>query len=209
MPEAGAPEAVRGTRGEEAAHGLSLLLVTLDTTRADGLGAYGSAGSETPNLDTLAREGVVFENAESVAPLTLPAHSSIFTGLFPPNHGVRDNGGYYLDDKRVLLAEVLRDAGFRTGGFIGAFVLDSKWGIAQGFDTYFDNFDLKRTSGGSLDEIQRPAGEVADAALAWLDEAPRARFYAWIHFYDPHSPYQPPEPWATRFAERPYAGEIA
>lgn len=208
-PEVRVPETAGSTREDESAKDLSLLVITLDTTRADRLGAYGYRGIETPHLDALAREGAVFEYAESVAPLTLPAHSSIFTGLFPPNHGVRDNGGYYLDDKRVLLAEVLRDAGFRTGGFIGAFVLDSKWGIAQGFDTYFDDFDLKRTSGRSLDEIQRPAGEVADAALSWLDEAPRARFFAWVHFYDPHSPYRPPEPWATRYADHPYAGEIA
>jgi arylsulfatase A-like enzyme/Flp pilus assembly protein TadD len=188
---------------------LSLLVVTLDTTRADRIGAYGYPNIETPHLDRLAREGVVFEQAESVAPLTLPAHSSIFTGLFPPSHGVRDNGGFYLDEKHVVLAELLRDAGLRTGGFVGSFVLDSKWGIAQGFETYFDDFDLRKTTGRSLNEIERPAGEVADAALAWLDAAPRARFFSWVHFYDPHSPYAPPEPWASRYPNRPYVGEIA
>ena len=192
-----------------AAGDLSLLIVTLDTTRADRIGSYGFADIETPHLDRLAREGVVFEQAQSVAPLTLPAHSSMFTGKFPPAHGVRDNGGFYLDEEHVVLAELLRDAGLRTGGFIGSFVLDAKWGIAQGFETYFDNFDLRKTASLSLGEIERPASEVADAALAWLDEAPEARFFSWVHFYDPHSPYEPPEPYATRFRGRPYVGEIA
>jgi arylsulfatase A-like enzyme/Tfp pilus assembly protein PilF len=192
-----------------AAGDLSLLLVTLDTTRADRIGSYGFADIETPHLDRLAREGVVFEQAESVAPLTLPAHSSMFTGEFPLAHGVRDNGGFYLDEEHVVLAELLRDAGLRTGGFVGAFVLDAKWGIAQGFDTYFDDFDLRGTASLSLGEIERPASEVADAALAWLDEAPEARFFSWVHFYDPHSPYDPPEPHATRYRDRPYVGEIA
>jgi arylsulfatase A-like enzyme/Tfp pilus assembly protein PilF len=197
------------TRKSVPANDLSLLIVTLDTTRADRIGAYGYPNIETPNLDRLADDGVVFEQAESVAPLTLPAHSSIFTGLFPPSHGVRDNGGFYLDENSVVLAEILRDSGLRTGGFVGSFVLDSKWGIAQGFDTYFDDFDLRKSSGRSPGEIERPASEVADATLTWLDEAPQARFFSWVHFYDPHSPYKPPEPWASRYPNRPYVGEIA
>ena len=188
---------------------LSVLLITLDTTRADRIGAYGFADIDTPHLDRLAAEGVLFEQAQAVAPLTLPAHSSIFTGEFPPSHGVRDNGGFYLDDEHVVLAEILRDEGLRTGGFVGAFVLDAKWGIAQGFDHYFDDFDLGDTVRLALNEIERPAGEVTDAALAWLDEAPEARFFSWVHYYDPHSPYEPPEPFAERYRNRPYAGEIA
>ena len=188
---------------------LSVLLITLDTTRADRIGAYGFADIETPHLDRLAAEGVLFEQAQAVAPLTLPAHSSIFTGEFPPSHGVRDNGGFYLGDEHVVLAEILRDEGLRTGGFVGAFVLDAKWGIAQGFDHYFDDFDLGDTVRLALNEIERPAGEVTDAALAWLDEAPGERFFSWVHFYDPHSPYEPPEPFASRYRNRPYIGEIA
>ena len=188
---------------------LSVLLITLDTTRADRIGAYGFADIETPHLDRLAAEGVLFEQAQAVAPLTLPAHSSIFTGEYPPAHGVRDNGGFYLGDEHVVLAEILRDEGLRTGGFVGAFVLDAKWGIAQGFDHYFDDFDLGDTVRMALNEIERPAGEVTDAALAWLDEAPDARFFSWVHFYDPHSPYEPPEPFAERYRNRPYVGEIA
>ncbi len=189
--------------------GLSLLLITLDTTRADRLGAYGFPDIETPHLDRLAAEGVLFEQAQAVAPLTLPAHASIFTGEFPPSHGVRDNGGFYLDDEHVVLAEILRDEGLRTGGFVAAFVLDAKWGIAQGFDHYFDDFELGDTVRLALNEIERPAGEVTDAALAWLDEAPEARFFSWVHYYDPHSPYEPPEPFAARYRNRPYVGEIA
>ena len=188
---------------------LSVLLITLDTTRADRIGAYGFADIETPHLDRLAAEGVLFEQAQAVAPLTLPAHSSIFTGEFPPAHGVRDNGGFYLDDEHVVLAEILRDEGLRTGGFVGAFVLDAKWGIAQGFDHYFDDFELGDTVRMALNEIERPAGEVTDAALAWLGEAPEARFFSWVHYYDPHSPYEPPEPFAERYRNRPYVGEIA
>ena len=188
---------------------LSVLLITLDTTRADRIGAYGFADIETPHLDRLAAEGVLFEQAQAVAPLTLPAHSSIFTGEYPPAHGVRDNGGFYLGDEHVVLAEILRDEGLRTGGFVGAFVLDAKWGIAQGFDHYFDDFELGDTVRMALNEIERPAGEVTDAALAWLDEAPDARFFSWVHFYDPHSPYEPPEPFAGRYRNRPYVGEIA
>ena len=210
-PTSGPPSisASSGIVEHNTTNNLSLLIITLDTTRADRIGAYGFRDIETPNLDRLAHEGVLFEQAESVAPLTLPAHSSIFTGLFPPDHGVRDNGGFYLGEDQTLLAETLRAAGLRTGGFVASFVLDSKWGIAQGFDHYFDDFDLKKTTGRSLNEIERPANEVADAALEWLDEAPDERFFSWVHFYDPHSPYKPPEPWASRYPNRPYVGEIA
>ena len=122
----------------------NLLLVSLDTLRADRLGSYGYAGAQTPRLDALARSGLRFEKATTVVPLTLPAHSSLLTGTFPAWHGVRDNGGFYLGDEQVTLAEVLRDKGFRTGGFVASFVLDRRWGIAQGFERYFDEFDLER-----------------------------------------------------------------
>src|SRR5919199_4619035 len=122
----------------------NLLLVSLDTVRADRLGCYHYAGAQTPQIDRLAATGLRFAHATTTVPLTLPAHSSLMTGTFPAGHGVRDNGGFYLDDDQVTLAEVLRDSGFRTGGFIGAFVLDRRWGIAQGFDRYVDDFDLDR-----------------------------------------------------------------
>ncbi|HET9832729.1 MAG TPA: sulfatase-like hydrolase/transferase, partial [Vicinamibacterales bacterium] len=166
----------------------NLLFITLDTTRADRIHAYGFDGVETPNFDRLAREGVLFEQAVSPAPLTLPAHSSMFTGKFPPAHGVRDNGGFFLDDKETTLAERLQAAGFTTGGFVGAYVLDHKWGIAQGFQTYFDDFDLSKYQSLSLGSVDRPGNEVADKALAWLDRVGSQRFFGWVQFYDAHSP---------------------
>jgi hypothetical protein len=116
----------------------NLLIVTLDTLRADHVGSYGYAAARTPRLDGLAARGLRFERATTVTPLTLPAHSSLLTGTFPAFHGVRDNGGFYLGDEHVTLAEVLKERGFRTGGFVSAFVLDSRWGIAQGFEHFFD-----------------------------------------------------------------------
>ena len=190
-------------------HRLNLLIVTLDTTRADRLGVYGAADVETPAFDSVAAGGVLFEQAVSVAPLTLPAHSSIFTGKFPPEHGVRDNGGFFLGAEQVTLAEVLKAHGYRTGAFVGAYVLDAKWGINQGFDTYVDDFDLSQTRAVSLAAIQRPANEVVDKALPWLKSTAGAPFFAWVHLYDAHAPYRPPEPFLSRYADHPYNGEIA
>ncbi len=188
---------------------LNLVIVTLDTTRADRIGAYGSREVETPTFDRLAAEGALFEQAVSVAPLTLPAHSSIFTGKFPPEHGVRDNGGFFLGPDQVTLAEILKGRGYRTGGFVGAYVLAGKWGINQGFDTYFDDFDLSGVRAVSLSAIQRPANEVLDKALPWIEQSNGSPFFAWIHLYDPHAPYRPPEPFATKYKGHPYNGEIA
>ncbi|NUR54553.1 MAG: sulfatase, partial [Acidobacteria bacterium] len=188
---------------------LNLVVVTLDTTRADRIGAYGRAHAGTPQFDALAAEGVVFDHASTSAPITLPAHSSIFTGRFPPQHGVRDNGGYFLNENEQTLAEVLKARGYATGGFIAAYVLDSKWGIAQGFDTYFDDFDLSKYRVFSMGNIQRPGNEVVDRALPWIDQHRGAPFFAWVHLYDAHSPYAPPEPFKTQFAGDLYQGEIS
>jgi len=188
---------------------LNLVVITLDTTRADRLGAYGFRGVDTPHLDRLAREGVVFEQTATAAPLTLPAHSSIFTGKLPPTHGVRDNGGFFLDPRETTLAESLHARGFKTGAFVGAYVLDSKWGLNQGFDEYFDDFDLSKYRAISLGAIQRPGNQVVDQALRWLEQVQASRFFGWIHLYDPHAPYDPPEPYKSRYKDRPYLGEIA
>jgi arylsulfatase A-like enzyme len=178
----------------------NLLVVSLDTLRADHLGCYGDAGAGTPRLDALARSGLRFETATTVVPLTLPAHSSLMTGTFPAWHGVRDNGGFYLGDEQETLAEVLRGRGFRTGGFVGAFVLDRRWGIGQGFDRYFDDFDLDAfANAASMDAIQRPGAEVVAAALDWLRADRDRPFFAWVHLYDPHTPYDAPEPTARGF----------
>ena len=187
---------------------LNLLVVTFDTTRADHIGAYGGKAS-TPVFDRLAKEGVLFEQATSVAPLTLPAHTSIFTGRFPPEHGVRDNGGFFVSPKEVTLAKVLKKAGFQTGAVTAAYVVDGKWGLNQGFDTYVDDFEVTRMREVSPGAMQRRANEVVDRAMPWLEKNKDTRFFAWLHFYDPHGPYDPPEPFASQYAGHPYDGEIA
>jgi arylsulfatase A-like enzyme/Tfp pilus assembly protein PilF len=194
-------------RGERPSD-LNLLLITLDTTRADAIGAYGSAASRTPVIDRLAKSGALFAHAVAPAPLTLPAHASLFTSKFPPGHGVRDNGGFFLADSEVTLAERLKANGFQTGGFVGAYVLDRRWGIGQGFDTYFDDFDLSKAD-AAVAAVERPGNEVADAALRWLENTRSSRFFGWVHFYDAHSPYSPPPPYREQFADRPYLGEVA
>jgi arylsulfatase A-like enzyme/Tfp pilus assembly protein PilF len=163
----------------------------------------------TPVFDRLAREGVLFEQAMTSAPLTLPAHATMFTGGYPPQHGVRDNGGFFLDPAATTLAERLQTAGFRTGGFVGAYVLDSKWGLDQGFERYVDDFDLSKVSGFSLGDVYRRADAVVDQALPWLESVKDQRFFAWLHFYDAHAPYDAPEPYGSRFRAQPYNGEIA
>jgi arylsulfatase A-like enzyme/Tfp pilus assembly protein PilF len=188
---------------------LNVLILTLDTTRWDRIGAYGDRTASTPNLDRIAAEGVLFEQAIAAAPLTLPAHATLFTGLFPPRHGVRDNGGYTLDVRHRTLASLLKQEGRATGAFVSAFVLDSRWGLDHGFDEYFDRFDLAQYTTRALGQIARRGSEVVDAALPWLEAHRGAPFFAWVHFYDPHAPYEPPEPFRSRFAGHAYAGEIA
>lgn len=191
----------------------NVVLITLDTTRADHLGCYGNAGASTPAIDGLARNGVLFSQAASPAPLTLPAHCSIMTGLYPTYHGVRLNGTTALSQGQTTLAEVFSGRGYRTGAFIGAFVLDGRWGLNQGFGVYDDQFDLRKFKHLDLAAVQRPGNEVMDAALGWLGGHKDAPFFAWIHLYDPHSPYDPPEPFRSQFASGGpaglYDGEIA
>jgi arylsulfatase A-like enzyme/Tfp pilus assembly protein PilF len=188
---------------------LNLLVITLDTTRADRIGAYGYTDIETPTIDRLAREGVLFEQTTATAPLTLPAHCSIFTGKFPPEHGVRDNGGFFLSPKQLTLATILRRQGLRTGAVVAAFVLDGKWGLNEGFETYVDDFDLSKRGGFGLGDVQRPGNEVVDKALPLLEKVKGQRFFAWLHFYDPHTPYEAPEPFKSRYVNHPYNAEIA
>ncbi len=190
---------------------LHVVVVTLDTLSARHLGQYGNRRIETPAFGRAAAEGVLFEQATAQVPLTLPSHSSMFTGTYPMFHGVRDNGGYYLDDDSETLAETLRAAGWRTGGFPAAFVLDSRWGLDQGFERYHDEFDFRDFERISLDSVQRRGDEVLEAALAWMDEVKEERFFAWIHLYDPHWPYEAPEPWASLVSGYPdaaYDGEV-
>jgi choline-sulfatase len=208
-PRTEAEVAARLRRLTPAPQDLNVVVVTLDTTRADRLGCYGFGGGVTPHIDAVAREGVVFENATAVVPLTFPSHSSMFTGLLPPRHGVRDNGGFFLDDAKVTLAERLQAAGYATGAFVGAWVLESRWGLGQGFEHYSDRFELSKYKVVSLGTVQKPGDEVMGDALAWLDTVGSRKFFAWIHLYDPHAPYEPPEPYRSRHPGTPYVGEIA
>ncbi len=183
---------------------IGVVIITLDTTRADRLPAYGYMDAAMPYLDRLAREGIVFNRAISVAPLTLPAHASLFTGLYPPRHGVRDNAGQALAPHHATLAELLQARGFRTGAFVGSVVLDPDRGLAQGFQTYIGV--RPRDAVGPL-MGQRRADEVVDDAVRWLDGV-EGRFLLWAHLYDPHRPYDPPQPFRSDIHD-PYVGEIA
>jgi arylsulfatase A-like enzyme/tetratricopeptide (TPR) repeat protein len=191
----------------------NVILITLDTTRADHLPCYGNTNVRTPNLDALAGRGVVFEQTASTTPLTLPAHCSIMTGMYPTYHGVRVNGSTALSDEQTTIAEVLSAQGYRTGAFIAAFVLDGRWGLKQGFQHYDDQFDLSKYKHLDLGAVQKPGNQVMDAALAWLEEQKKSSFFAWIHLYDPHEPYAPPEPYYSEYSQRGpaglYDGEIA
>lgn len=186
----------------------NVLLVTLDTTRADRIGAYGYTLAETPALDRLAREGVRFDDATSQSPLTAPAHAALLTGQYPGRLGIRNNASSPIPDSAVTLAESLRGAGYRTGAFIGAFVVDRAYGFAQGFDVFDAAFAGFRHE--IKGQVQRPAKEVVDPALEFIAAVPaNAPFFAWVHLYDPHTPYDPPLPYNVKFARRPYDGEIA
>ena len=191
---------------------MNIVLFTIDTLRADHLECYGYDRVKTPNINRLASEGILFEHNIVQAPLTLPSHSSIFTGTHPLYHGMRDNGGFYLEENHITLAEALKNRAYSTGAFVGAFVLDSRWGLDQGFDYYYDNFDLTKYKTVSLDSVQRRGDEVLSEAYKWLEKNSHNKFFAWIHLYDPHTPYDPPEPYKTQYSGRRfglYDGEIA
>jgi choline-sulfatase len=187
----------------------NVILITVDTLRADKVGCYGNPRIKTPTMDAFAARGVRFERCISQTPLTLPSHTTIMTGTLPVYHGVRDNGGFVVPSELVTMAEAFKEKGYDTAAFVAAYVLDSRWGLNQGFDTYFDKFDLSRFERIGLGEIQRPANEVIDEALGWLERKKDGKFFAWIHLYDPHSPYAPPEPFKSEYAQTPYLGEIA
>ena len=187
----------------------NVILITMDTVRADALGCYGCRDIRTPTIDGFAARGVRFEKCYAQTPLTLTSHTTLMTGTQPLFHGVRDNGAFLVPQKLATMAELFKGKGYATGAFVGAYVLDSKWGLDQGFDTYYDKFDLKKFQRISLESVQRPANEVMDAALPWLESQKDKPFFAWIHLYDPHAPYEPPPPYASQYATHPYHGEIA
>jgi arylsulfatase A-like enzyme/Tfp pilus assembly protein PilF len=188
---------------------LNVVLITVDTLRADHVGCYGYKQIKTPNIDGLAADGVRFERAFAVVPVTLPSHTSMLTGTYPMLSGMHDFSGNKLSPLQPTSASVLKQAGYQTGAVIGAAVLDSRFGLNQGFDFYYDHFDFSRLDEANLDEMERPGNVVADVALDWLAKNSDKKFFFWMHLYDPHFPYHPPEPYSREYAAQPYDGEIA
>jgi choline-sulfatase len=189
----------------------NVLLVTIDTLRADHVGCYGHAGAVTPTLDGLAARGVRFATAVAHVPLTGPSHACLLTGLTPLGHGFRDNGGFALPPAVKTAAEDFRQAGYRTAAFVSGFPLDRRFGFDRGFETYDDHLpkgnDRRRTP-----YVERLADATTDAVLRWLPAPAAARaapVFLWVHYYDPHAPYEPPGDLAERFRAAPYDGEIA
>jgi arylsulfatase A-like enzyme/Tfp pilus assembly protein PilF len=186
--------------------GPNVLLVTIDTLRADRVGAYGARDVATPTLDALAARGVLFEQAMAAVPLTLPSHASLLTGQYPATHGVRHNAVFVLGDEAETLAERFAEAGYATGAVMGAAVLDRDFGLAQGFEFYDAEMPTERASAAGF--YERSAKAVTDRALTWL-AGERGPFFLWVHYYDVHAKYSPPEPFKTRFQRHPYDGEAA
>jgi arylsulfatase A-like enzyme/Flp pilus assembly protein TadD len=187
----------------------NLLFITIDTLRADRVGAYGATNVETPNIDRLAREGARARHSTVHVPLTRPSHISIFTGLYPAEHGIRDNVSPPLRQDVPLLAETLKASGFSTAAFIGSIVLSRQSGLDRGFDHYSDTFEIGEDDARFLNTIQRPGDVVTGEAVDWIKTHAKERFFAWLHLYDPHDPYEPPGGYATTYADRPYDGEVA
>jgi len=188
--------------------GLSVLLVTVDTLRADALGAYGRAGASTPWMDRLALEGVRFESAHAHNVTTLPSHANILSGRLPTDHGVRDNSGFRFPEGTETLATLLKARGYRTGAFVSAFPLDSRFGLGRGFDVYEDGF-VDAAARPMFLEQERPGTETVRLARGFIEAAGGRPWFCWVHLYEPHFPYEPPEPLASRFRGEPYQGEVA
>ena len=218
--------------------GANVLLVTIDTLRADFVGAYGSTRGLTPTLDEFAKGGVQFRRTYAHVPLTLPSHASLLSASYPTRNGVHDNGTFRLGESTPTLAEGLKGAGYRTAAFVGAFVLDARFGLNRGFDLYDDRM-LGR--GGDVEIVRRSAEQVLVPATEWISRQssvaspgqssdrqssvsvwvsgcglrsgsspqPQGPWFVWVHLYDPHEPYAPPEPYRSRYSSAPYQGEIA
>ncbi len=202
-----------GAADPSCAAGFNLLLITLDTVRADHLGCYGHSAARTPTLDTLAATGVRFGQAIAPTPLTLPSHTTIMTGLTAPSHEVRNNGSFQLAESRVTLAETLREHDYSTAAFVGAYVLDARYGLAQGFDHYDDDVNIAGEPAKGAHFVERSAEHVTDAALAWLNESrtdiDTKPFFMWTHYFDAHYPYEPPASFTPISPRHPYDREIA
>ncbi len=186
---------------------LNVLLITLDTLRADRTSCYDPAHVQTPNIDALARRGTLFTRAYAHAPMTLPSHASIMLGTTPAHHGVHDNGYFIVRPEHLTLAEILKSSGYQTAAFVSANPLDSRFGLAQGFETYNDDF--MPAGSRKLTKAEQRADVTVGKALDWLKRTSSKEWFLWLHLYDPHTPYDPPEPFKTRYQDRPYEGEVA
>jgi len=184
-------------------------LITIDTLRADHVGCYGAQTVRTPTLDALAHDGVVFERAISQVPLTWPSHAVILTGTYPFQNGVQDFTGQPLAQQFRSVAQAFQKTGYATGAVVSAFVLDRSWGLARGFDFYDDAFSAATFEKKDAGLVDRRAGESVAHAITWLRKTPRRPFFLWLHLYDPHSPYDPPEPYRSEYRSHLYDGEIA
>jgi arylsulfatase A-like enzyme/Flp pilus assembly protein TadD len=195
-------------RGAETEAPADVILITIDTLRADTLGFRGDKRVKTPFLDSLAARGTVFTKAHAHNVVTLPSHANILTGLYPWQHGVRDNAGFTLDPKHVTIAARLREAGFATGAFVSAFPLDSRYGLDRGFDVYDDAYP---TNENALDFAvqERPGHETLARAAAWWQSSAGRKRFLWVHVYEPHAPYLPPPPFRDEYRNDPYLGEVA
>ena len=185
---------------------LNVLLITIDTLRADALGAYGNATVETPWIDRLAKEGVRFDRAHAHSVVTLPSHASILSGRYPTVHGIRDNAGFRFPATLDTIATLLKARGYRTGAFVSAFPLDARFGLTRGFDVYDDSYG-KAVEKTAFRMPERPGDQTVRAAMNWI--AGPGKWFAWIHIYEPHFPYRPPEPFASRYKTAPYFGEVS
>jgi choline-sulfatase len=188
---------------------VNVVVITIDTLRPDHLGCYGYKQIHTPHIDGLAAESARFLRAYTPVPVTLPAHTAIFTGTYPTLSGMHDFSGNKLNPSQPTLATVLKQRGYVTGAVVGSAVLDSRFGLNQGFDFYYDHFDFNRLQESNLEEMERPGNVVADLALDWLGKNYRNKFFLWVHLYDPHFPYRPPAPFSEQYKDRLYDGEIA
>ncbi len=184
----------------------NFLLITIDTLRPDRLSCYNPKNVETPNIDKMAQTGILFKRAFAHTPTTLPSHTNIFLGTTPLYHGVHDNANFVVNEEFLSLAEHLKRHGYSTGAFVGAFPLDSRFGLTQGFDVYDDNYGSK--SNQEFSYVERRAGVVVDRALNWIKEQQNP-WFLWIHCFDPHQRYDPPEPFKSQYPGRSYEGEVA
>lgn len=188
---------------------LNIILITIDTIRADHLACYGYDSIKTPHIDGLAKDGILFSNAYSVSPLTFPSHTSIMTSQYPIQHGVQNNGTFLLQDSANTLAEILKKRNYKTGAIVSSYVLASHFGLNQGFDYYDDYFFQKKGQVEDHTQNERIGEKVTEISKKWLQKNHKKPFFLWAHYFDPHSLYNPPPPFDNQYKERPYDGEIA